>query len=152
MQGVQVDRMETDVAIEEPRSSPSCKQDSKSEEFCALLRQQKYLNNLTEQALRRNQPLIILNLMHEKAALLMAEDLSGTPKLEQTCLQALSICVFPDSVEISIENKEDGDQEACRSSGKGSTTPISTVNAIQDPDLPSVVSCAFHYRCKIISS
>lgn len=139
-EGVQVDRMETDVAIEEPRSSPSCKQDSKSEEFCALLRQQKYLNNLTEQALRRNQPLIILNLMHEKAALLMAEDLSGTPKLEQTCLQALSICVFPDSVEISIENKEDGDQEACRSSGKGSTTPISTVNAIPDPDLPSVVS------------
>ncbi|KAK7856771.1 chromatin assembly factor 1 subunit fas1 [Quercus suber] len=139
-EGVQVDRMETDVVVEEARSSPSCKEDSKSGEFCTLLRQQKYLNNLTEQALRRNQPLIVLNLMHEKAALLMAEDLIGTPKLEQMCLQALSMCIFPDSVEISIENMEDEDQEACLSSGKSSTTLVSTVNNIPDTDLPTVVS------------
>lgn len=148
LQGVQVDRMETDVIVEEARSSPSCKEDSKSGEFCTLLQQQKYLNNLTEQALRRNQPLIVLNLMHEKAAFLMAEDLIGTPKLEQMCLQALSMCVFPDSVEISIENMEDEDQEACLSSGKSSTTLVSTVNNIPDTDLPTVVSCAFHSRCK----
>ncbi|XP_062178342.1 chromatin assembly factor 1 subunit FAS1 [Alnus glutinosa] len=141
-EGVQVDRMETDVAVEEARSSPNCKQNSKRDEFCSLLRQQKYLNNLTEHALRKNQPLIILNLMHEKAALLMAEDLSGTPKLEQMCLQALSMRVFPDvpPVEISIENIQDEDQEACLSGFKGSSTPISTVNAITESDLPTIVS------------
>lgn len=151
MQGVQVERMETDVAVEEARSSPNCKQDSKRDEFCSLLRQQKYLNNLTEHALRKNQPLIILNLMHEKAALLMAEDLSGTPKLEQMCLQALSMRVFPDGspIEISIENTQDEDHEACLSGSKGSSTPISTVNAITESDLPTIVSYAFHSRCKI---
>ena len=54
-----MDRMEIDDDIDGADSSPSCKNDIEIEEFCALLRQQKYLNNLTEHALRKNQPLII---------------------------------------------------------------------------------------------
>ena len=85
MQGIEVDKLATDPTVEEAKSSPGCGAESESEEFCVLLWQQKYLHNLTERALRKNQPLIILNLMHEKVPLLMAEDLNGTPKLEQMC-------------------------------------------------------------------
>ncbi|KAG2693798.1 hypothetical protein I3843_08G108000 [Carya illinoinensis] len=139
-EGVQVDRVQSDGV--EVRSSPNCKPDLKNQEFCSLLRQKKCLYNLTEHALRKNQPLIILNLMHEKAALLAAEDLSGSPKMEQTCLQALSMRAFPHGppVEISIENMQDEDQEACLSGGKGSTTPMSIVNAIPESELPTIVS------------
>lgn len=130
--------METNVTVDEAKSSPGLE----SEEFCALLRQQKYLNNLTEHALRKNQPLIISNLMHEKTSLLTAEDLTGTPRLEQMCLQALSMRLFPGGspAEISLDNVEDDDQEDCPSSGKGRTTPNSTVIAISDSDLHAVVS------------
>lgn len=143
IQGVQVDRMETDITVEEARSSPGLE----SEEFCALLRQQKYLNNLTEHALRKNQPLIISNLMHEKTSLLTAKGLSGASKLEQMCLQALSICLFPGSspVEISLDNVEDIDQEACTFIGKDSATPTSTVIAMPEIDLRKLVSCLFSF-------
>ncbi|CBI18795.3 unnamed protein product, partial [Vitis vinifera] len=143
MQGVQVDKMETDPTVEEARSSPGCRTEFESEEFCVLLRQQKHLHNLTERALRKNQPLIILNLMHEKIPLLMAEDLSGTPKLEQMCLQALSMCAFPGGplIEISVTNDlQDEDKEACLSNSRSSTTPVSTGMAIVDSDLPKIVA------------
>uniref|UniRef100_A0A5B6YTU5 Putative chromatin assembly factor 1 subunit FAS1 n=1 Tax=Davidia involucrata TaxID=16924 RepID=A0A5B6YTU5_DAVIN len=142
-EGVQVDRMESDHLVEEARSSPSCNPESESEEFRVSFRQQKYLHNLTEHALRKNQPLIILNLMHEKAPLLMAEDLAGIPKHEQMCLQALSMCAFPGGppIEISIDNNvREEDQEVCMSNSKGSTTPVATVAAILDSDLPQIVS------------
>lgn len=134
--------METDITVNEPKSSPGCQQNIESEEFSALLRQQKYLNNLTDHALRKSQPLIISNLMHEKASLLNAEDLVGTAKLEQTCLQALSMRIFPGGppVEISLNNEQDHDQQACLSSGKGCSTPASTVSAIPDSDLSTLVS------------
>ncbi|KAE8664754.1 Chromatin assembly factor 1 subunit FAS1 [Hibiscus syriacus] len=137
-EGVEVDRMESDVPVVETQTSNISEQDVQNEEFGALLRQQKYLNNLTEHALRKNQPLIILNLLNEKASLLMAEDLNGTPKLEQTCLQALSMQVNPfgPSVEISIDSMELDNQEACTSSGKAGATPI----LILDSDLPLIVS------------
>ncbi|KAL6313837.1 hypothetical protein AAG906_010256 [Vitis piasezkii] len=123
-EGVQVDKMETDPTVEEARSSPGCRTEFESEEFC-------------------NQPLIILNLMHEKIPLLMAEDLSGTPKLEQMCLQALSMCAFPGGplIEISVTNDlQDEDKEACLSNSRSSTTPVSTGMAIVDSDLPKIVS------------
>ncbi|KAL5582967.1 hypothetical protein UlMin_015409 [Ulmus minor] len=135
-EGVQVDRMETDIIVEKAKSSPALE----NEEFCVLLRQQKYLNNVTEHALRKNQPLIILNLMHEKASLLSAEDLAGTAKLEQMCLLALSMRPLPGGppIEISLDSIEDNNVEACMSSGKGSAT--STVIAISDLDLHKMVS------------
>lgn len=136
--------METDVAVEETQSSHISEQDGQNEEFRALFRQQKYLNNLTEQALRKNQPLIILNLLHENSSLQMAEDLNGTSKLEQTCLQALSMRACPGGshVEISIDSMACENEEACNSSGKASATPVLSVAPIPDSDLPLIVSCS----------
>ncbi|GAV79235.1 CAF1A domain-containing protein, partial [Cephalotus follicularis] len=140
-EGVQGDRMETDLPNEETKSTLSLKQEIESEELCTLLRQQKYLHSLTEHALRKNQPLIVLNLMHEKASLLMVEDLSGTFKMEQTCLQTLSMRAFPGCPPLVISlDYRDEDEEACLSHSKGSTTPISTVTSIPDSDLPTIVS------------
>ncbi|KAK7243201.1 hypothetical protein RIF29_37990 [Crotalaria pallida] len=141
-EGAEVDRMETDIDIEGADNPPSCKDDSESEEFITLLRQQKYLNNLTEHALRKNQPLIITNLIHELEYLSMDHNPSGTPKLEQMCLQALSMCVIAGSscIEISMDKMHDEDQEACLSIGKGSATPISDVVGIPESDLPIIVT------------
>ncbi|KAL9450279.1 hypothetical protein AB3S75_012086 [Citrus x aurantiifolia] len=135
-EGVQVDRMEIDLPAEDTKSSPSYKQELESKESCALVRQRKYLSSLTEQALQKNQPLIILNLMHEKVSLLMAEDLSGTSNMEQKCLQALSIRPFPGDlhVEITVDIMDDENEKDCLSNGKGSTTLIS------ESDLPAIVS------------
>ncbi|XP_027353109.1 chromatin assembly factor 1 subunit FAS1 isoform X2 [Abrus precatorius] len=141
-EGAQVDRMEIDNDIEGADSSPSCKDDAESEEFCALLRLQKYLNNLTEHALRKNQPLIISNLIHDKEILLLDHHISGAPKLEQMCLQALSMYIIPgcSDIEISMDQMQDKDQEACLSSGKGGTCPVSDVAIIPDSDLPIIVT------------
>ncbi|RDX91984.1 Chromatin assembly factor 1 subunit FAS1, partial [Mucuna pruriens] len=137
----QVDRMEIDDDIERDDSSPSCKDDIESGEFCALLRQQKYLNNLTEHALRKNQPLIISNLIYDKE-FLPDPSLSGTPKLEQMCLQALTMYVIPSStyIEISLDKMQDEDQEVCLSTGKSGASPISGVAVIPDSDLPTIVT------------
>lgn len=138
-----MDRMEIDVDTETERvdSSPSCKDDIESEEFCALLRHQKYLNNLTEHALRKNQPLIITNLTHDQF-LLLDHNLSGTPKLEQMCLQALSMCVIPGNsyIEISMDKTKDEDHETCPSTDKRGAAPVSDLTAIPDSDLPIIVS------------
>ncbi|XP_050381216.1 chromatin assembly factor 1 subunit FAS1 [Argentina anserina] len=138
-EGVEVDRMETDITIVET-NLPSSKQDSESVKFSSLLRQQKYLGSLTERALQKNQPLIISNLMHEKASLLIAQDLSGTSKLEQMCLQALSMHVFPgDSlVEISVDGTQDEDKHM--SNGKCGIKSGFAVTVILESDLPALVS------------
>ncbi|XP_048436592.1 chromatin assembly factor 1 subunit FAS1-like isoform X3 [Pyrus x bretschneideri] len=141
-EGVQVDRMETDTTFEETRSSPRIKQDLESEKFSILLRQQKYLGNLTERALQKNQPLIISNLAHDKVSLLKAEDLNGTLKLEQMCLQALSMHVFPgrSHVEISVDGIQEDNQEVCLLSGSRCIKSTSAVTAIPESDLPTIVS------------
>ena len=87
LQGIQIESL-LDDKDEEASSSPTS-QCAEVEEFRSLLRQQRVLNILTEQALRKSQPLIISNLNHEKAELLTAEDLKGTTKIEQLCLQVI---------------------------------------------------------------
>ncbi|XP_065875533.1 chromatin assembly factor 1 subunit FAS1 [Euphorbia lathyris] len=141
-EGVEVDRMEIDPSVEEAKGSSNCNQDLESDEFRKLLQQQKFLNNLTESALRKNQPLIISNLMHEKLPLLEAEDLTGTSKLEKTCLEALSMRTFPGAphVEISNINIQAEDQDACFSSSKVNSSQSSTATAIQELDMPTIVS------------
>jgi chromatin assembly factor 1 subunit A len=57
---------------------------------------------LTEQALRKSQPLIISNLNHEKVELLIAEDLKGTTKIEQLCLQVISMCICPGCAVVDV--------------------------------------------------
>ncbi|PIA29636.1 hypothetical protein AQUCO_05800036v1 [Aquilegia coerulea] len=142
-EGVQVDSKKTDLE-DDPGSTPQCKQDSESEELRALFRQQKHIHNLTEQALQKNQPLIVSNLLHEKTTLLSGEDLSGTLKLEQLFLQALSLQPFPGGtpIEISADHntiEEDQDiQESHCSGGNASGTPVAN---LLDKDLSKIVSC-----------
>ena len=61
------------------------------------------------------------------------------------CLEALSIQAFPGGdlkLEISLDvSPENGD--ACLSNAKVSATPIPTMIALQESDMPFVVSCAF---------
>ncbi|XP_061368570.1 chromatin assembly factor 1 subunit FAS1 [Gastrolobium bilobum] len=141
-EGAQVDRMDTDIDIEGADRSPSCKDDIESEEFCALLRQQKYVNNLTEHALRKSQPLIIPNFIHNKEFLLLDHNISGTLKLEHMCLQALCMYAIPGSsyIEISMDKTQNENKEACLSNGKGGATPVSDVATIPDSDLPIIVT------------
>ena len=145
MQGVQVDRMECDdIVVMDGRSG--CKQQDvvESEELLAFFRQQKYLHNLTEHALRKNRPLTVLNFTQDKAALpLSLSDKKGLSELEHTCLHALSMRAFPGGpsvVEISVDN--DLQEEASPSNSKGtSKTPVATTpTAILDSDLPQIVS------------
>ncbi|CAJ2645587.1 unnamed protein product [Trifolium pratense] len=143
-EGAQLDRMETDVSLEEADSSLCSKDDIETEEFCALLRLQKYLNNLTEHALRKNNPVIITNFVHDKDLSLLDHNISGTPKQEQMCLQALTMYTIPGSscieLELSTDKIQDEDQEASPSTGKGSATPPPDSAAIPDTDLPIIVT------------
>ncbi|CAH8387853.1 unnamed protein product [Eruca vesicaria subsp. sativa] len=141
-EGVQVDRMDIDPSEQDASSSPSQK-DQESQEFRALLHQQKQVQSLTDHALAKTQPLIICNLTHEKVSLLAAKDLEGTQKMEQICLRALVVRAFPYStslIEISIDI-QDEDQETGKSSCSQSTPPsASKAKSIPDSDLPTVVS------------
>ncbi|XP_043705397.1 chromatin assembly factor 1 subunit FAS1-like [Telopea speciosissima] len=107
-EGVQLDRMEFDMVDDEAISSPSCKQDSESEEVRAFLRLKQYLHNLTENALRKNKPLIISNLMHEKSTLLVTEGIYDSSKLEVICLHALRMEAFPGGPPIEISKDKLG--------------------------------------------
>ncbi|XP_022864541.1 chromatin assembly factor 1 subunit FAS1-like [Olea europaea var. sylvestris] len=142
-EGVQDDEMDSDELVEEIRNLPDSEPAGQNEEFYILLRQQKYLSNLTEHALRKNQPLIVLNLMHEKAIILQAEGLTDAQKFEQKCLQSLSIRPYPGCppIEISICNDTVlEDQEASPSNSKSSSTPVASAAAILNSDLPQIVS------------
>lgn len=137
-----MDRMDIDPS-EQDANTTSSKQDQESPEFCALLQQQKHLQNLTDHALKKTQPLIICNLTHEKVSLLAAKDLEGTQKVEQICLRALMVRQFPWSslIEISINDIQDEDQEASKFSCSQSTPPSnSKAKIIPDSDLLTVVS------------
>ncbi|KAL1223110.1 Chromatin assembly factor 1 subunit FAS1 [Cardamine amara subsp. amara] len=142
-EGVQVDRMDIDPSEQDANSTPS-KQDQESQEFRALLQQQKHLQSLSDHALAKMQPLIICNLTHEKVPLLAANDLEGTQKLEQICLRALVVRAFHCSslIEISINNTEEEDEEAAAKSSCSQSTPPSNSKAksIPDSDLLTVVS------------
>ncbi|CAN8238199.1 unnamed protein product [Cochlearia groenlandica] len=141
-EGVQVDRMDID-STEQDASSPPSKQDQESQEFRALLLQQKHLQSLTDHALAKTQPLIICNLTHEKVPLLAAKDLEGTQKIEQICLRALVVRAFPCAslIEISINDLQEEDQETGKLSSSQSTPPsTSKARSIPDSDLLTVVS------------
>ncbi|KAM0946519.1 putative chromatin assembly factor 1 subunit A [Dioscorea sansibarensis] len=131
------------------KSSPCCEQEAETEEFRTLLRHQKYLCSWTEQALRKCQPLIISNLMHEKTELLMTEDLAGTDKLEQICLQAICMRACPGGSVVDIPANHDqlnSDHEISHLQKEGFSLPMTSMAAIQDADLPefveSIKSCS----------
>ncbi|GER28279.1 chromatin assembly factor 1 [Striga asiatica] len=140
-EGVNSDDMDSDDTVENLKNPSNSEQQIQSEEFCALLRQQKYLSNITEHALKKNQPLIILNLMHEKTTLLSADECTGTHKLERMCLQALSIRRLPGLPEIDISVHGDGvDEENDAFCDKSVATPPVTSAAILESDLPQIIS------------
>lgn len=131
-QGATADAEDLDLVEEVQDPSP---------EFSTLLRQQKYLNNFTEHALKKNQPLIILNLAHDKTSLLSAEELTGIAKIEQTALQTLCLRPFPGSLDIEIPVPNDVvDEDRKASSSKSSTSSLATGAALLDSDLPQIVS------------
>ncbi|KAK4480205.1 hypothetical protein RD792_013267 [Penstemon davidsonii] len=151
-EGVEVDEMESDELVDGLKDLPDSQKQVQSEEFCTLLQQQKHLHDLTEHALKKNKPLIIMNLMHEKTTLLSAEELTVTEKLERMCLQTLSICPLPGfpNKEISIHNNV-VDESLEASSNKSSATAAT----VPDSDLPQIItiiqSCQ-HSIGKIVES
>ncbi|KAJ0640840.1 putative chromatin assembly factor 1 subunit A [Helianthus annuus] len=147
-EGVEVDRMDASELTEDAKSSPNCVQ-TEIEELSVLFRQLKHLNTLTEHALRKNKPVVILNLMHEKSKSntnsLSTQDRSES---EQMCLQALSICAFPvgPSIEIStgddVQEEVQDDHPTHPSSSKSNAVPAASgvTTTISDSDLPEIVS------------
>ncbi|XP_072970951.1 chromatin assembly factor 1 subunit FSM [Typha angustifolia] len=145
----------SDVNEDEASSLPG-KPDVDVEESRCFLRQQKILHDLTVQALRKNQPLVISNLNHEKSELMMAQDLVGMVKLEQLCLQALCMRAYPGGSIIDMTTKENPsreDQGICQSNSKNTNTPTTSSSAIPDSDLPEFVrviqSCS-HGLSKVV--
>ncbi|KAG9142402.1 hypothetical protein Leryth_020804 [Lithospermum erythrorhizon] len=141
-EGVEMEKMELDE-LNEGRNSTASLDTPQCENIVLLLRQQKYLRSMTDHALRKNQPLVILNLAHEKAPLLLAEDLMGVDKIEKMCLQALSMCAFPDSppIEISVcDNMVEENKEACSTTSDTNILPVATGAAISDSDVPQIVT------------
>lgn len=137
-EGVEVDNKSDD----ETGSSPSDRPEVESEEIRLLLQRQKYLQNLTEQALRKGHPFVILNLMHEKTEM-KVEDVNGTSKNEQMCLQALCMQACPGGfvVDISIDPcPQNEHQEVLLSQNKTNKTPSPTTAMLLDSDLPEIVS------------
>ncbi|CAM8883805.1 unnamed protein product [Rhodiola kirilowii] len=121
----------------------SSNQVEENEEIQVLLRHHRHFQKLIEQALRKNQPLFISNLVHETAPLLKADNPSGIPKNEQICLQALSMCLFPGhpQIEISEGNEiQNGNTESCTPNSKANTTVKVTKAAAIDLDLPTFVT------------
>lgn len=141
-EGVLVDK-KTD-AMEESRSITSSQIETENEEFRAFFQQQKHLNNLTEQALRKCHPLIITNLFHEKTASLNADLLDGTARLEQICLQVLCIRACPGGTAFDIvptDQQPSKDQEYHLSQANNnhiSTSPAAAA-VIPDSELPEFV-------------
>lgn len=134
--------MECESLVEDARDCHNCTQ-VESDELCAFLRQQKHLRKLTDRALRKDQPLIISNLMHESIALQFAEDLTDTQKDEEACLLALSIRAFPGCPSMEITVSDDVQEEyleVCRSSIKLNTSPVATTMTLLDSNLPQIVS------------
>ncbi|XP_061342625.1 chromatin assembly factor 1 subunit FAS1-like isoform X2 [Gastrolobium bilobum] len=115
------DEVDKVIDVEGAESSRSCKDDTESEEFSDLIQRQKNLNNLTVHALKKDQPLIILDLMHGKE---LGQNFSGTLKLEQMYLKSLSMRAIPGSlcIELSMDEMLDEDQEARLSPGGGAST------------------------------
>lgn len=138
-EGVQVDNMhkiERDVKI-----STCCKTEFGGEEI-RTVQHQKYLETLTEQALRKGHPLIILNLMHEKSEMPLVEDVNTPRKLEM-CLQALRMIACPggSSVDVSLSHKSIAEQEVPQPQSKSCRTPTPAAAAnTSDADLTEFVS------------
>ncbi|KAJ4809594.1 Chromatin assembly factor 1 subunit fas1 [Rhynchospora pubera] len=129
-------------STEEETADLNTKSDFESEEIKAFFKQQKVLHNLTEQALKKSQPLVISNLNHEKLDLLN-QGLTGMDKWEQVCMQALCLRVWPGGVAIDlpvIQGAAIEDGVVAETNGKTVGTSSASVGAtILDSDMPEFV-------------
>ncbi|KAI0494296.1 hypothetical protein KFK09_024428 [Dendrobium nobile] len=140
-EGVQVDKP-SDFMDEESRALTTCTQmETENEELRTFFQQQKYLNNLTEQALRKCHPLIITNLRHEKTASLNTDFVDGTARLEQICLQVLCIRICPGGSDIDkpSDHVVSQDQEQQISPVKNLSQSSVAAAVIPDSELPEFV-------------
>ncbi|KAL8159365.1 hypothetical protein V2J09_000902 [Rumex salicifolius] len=143
-EGVQSDRSPCNLEEDDAGLPHSSNTGVISEEIFNWVQQLKRLHNLTEHALRKNQPLIIANTRHEKSHLLCSDNLTGTPKIEQMCLQALAMRPFPDGLIVEVhsdDNLQSQEQEICSPTKKGHLLPAeSSMSTISDSDLSKIVS------------
>uniref|UniRef100_A0A1D1XWI5 Chromatin assembly factor 1 subunit A n=1 Tax=Anthurium amnicola TaxID=1678845 RepID=A0A1D1XWI5_9ARAE len=140
-EGVQVDSVRTDCMSDEAGSSPRCTPNMENEEFFALLRQQKYVDNLTQLALRKNQPLIITNLLHEKSEITTGKDPFGASKVERICLHMLCMVACPGGPIIEpFDNQSSEDTDSRHTQSKKSIAPV-VAATISDPNLQEYVCC-----------
>lgn len=140
-EGVQLE-IPADCTENEVKSSSTCKLETDNVEPTKLLWQQKVLFDLTEKALRKNQPLVISNLNHEKSELRITEDLSGTAKVEQICLQALRMEPFPGGpiiIDISTTPSTLNEVQQVSESSQETSIQAGTSEAISELDLPEFV-------------
>ncbi|KAI4304179.1 hypothetical protein MLD38_039728 [Melastoma candidum] len=135
-EGVEVDKVDLDMSVEHASSS-SQHVDNKA--LLEVFRQQKHLRRLTEHALKKNKPFVLLNFMHEKSSLPTTDELSGSEKLEQICLQALRVCPFPGAAlpEPVFCEMLDEDQKV---KSKSCSSPAATAAAISDEELLTIVA------------
>lgn len=126
----------------ESRNLTDTKMETESDEFRAFFQQQKYLNNLTEQALRKCHPLIITNLMHEKSAALNSDTVDGTARLEQICLRVLCMRACPggSAIDVPSDHPLSKDQEKQNSPPNNISTSPAPAVVISDTELPEFVS------------
>ncbi|KAF0920479.1 hypothetical protein E2562_035378 [Oryza meyeriana var. granulata] len=136
-EGIQIESL-LDDKDEEASSSPP-DQCTEVEEFRALLRQRKVLNTLTDQALRKSQPLVISNLTHEKAELLTAGDLKGTAKIEQLCLQVLSMRLCPGGATVDVPVNDSSSASVDETNQLNAKSSPAAASAITDTDLAEIV-------------
>ncbi|MQL76201.1 hypothetical protein Taro_008566 [Colocasia esculenta] len=141
-EGVHDDSMRTDCTSNEARISSGCMQEINNEEFVALLKHLSYLDNLTRQALRRDQPHIITNFLHEKCNQVPGKDLTGTAKIEDICLRMLCMVPYPGgtAIEEPFANQSE-DSDVCYTQCKNSTAPGAVAAFISDSLLPEYVRC-----------
>ncbi|KAL6616531.1 hypothetical protein ACP70R_038801 [Stipagrostis hirtigluma subsp. patula] len=137
-EGIQIESLLDDN--DEEASSPPTGQCTEAEELKSFLRQQKVLNTLTEQALRKSHPLVISNINNEKAKLLTAGDLERPAKIEQLCLQVLSMRICPGGavVDVPVIDSSSGNAEGINQSNVKISSPAAAA-AISETDLREIV-------------
>ncbi|KAJ8446797.1 hypothetical protein Cgig2_016107 [Carnegiea gigantea] len=150
--GVETDRPTNNFAAETTDSSPSGKPEAEIEEYSGWIRQQKYLQKLTEHALKKNQPLIIVNLMHEKVELLSSDDLTGTLKAEQMCLQALTMRAFPGGLSIELPCDNNLPEENQEASTPGAIRGAVSVSDSELCEMVSVIQSCGQGMNKVLES
>ncbi|GAB2277152.1 hypothetical protein Dimus_011859 [Dionaea muscipula] len=156
-EGVENDGAESRLGDQAAKTAPSCELEVESEDYSAWIRQQKCLQNLADHALRKNQPLVITNLMHEKSSFLPTEDLVGALKLEQMCLQALAIRAFPGSLSIEVPSdlsfpKEDEETQMLNCKGNVAAASIGTLPDAALPKIASTILSCPHGMNKLLES